>query len=575
MIPKKWVFLNERLDEDEIQGLINCVNMPKFLAVALLNRKIGPKKIEDFLRKSIGKVPHPNLLKDMDKAVIRIEKALINHEKIVVYGDYDVDGITSTAILYDFLKSEGADVSYYIPNRQDEGYGINILALQKIKKLGASLMITVDCGITASGEVEFAKTLGLDIIITDHHMCYEKVPKAVAVINPKQADDSYPFSELAGVGVCFKLMLALAIKFGKKANDYFQKYIDICAIGTIADVVPLIEENRIIVSAGLKRLRETERPGLRALLSMAGLDNKEINATTVSFGIAPRINAAGRVGKVEMGVKLLLETDEERAVQIAEYLNKENIARQQTEKKILEDVSQMIAQDSNFSKKKAIVLAKEGWHQGIIGIVASRLVEKYYKPTILISIEKGVGKGSGRSIEGINLFDALGGVSDMLIKYGGHELAAGLSIRQEDIQKLSDYLEQYIEDHLTAENIIPSILIDEMIEVGQIRPETVKILENSLAPFGAANPEPLFALTDSKITAIRKMGDSDKHVRLQVEKNGKQVICVGFSMSWIADTFSIGDTVDIAFCMNLNQFRGEVSVQAILKDMKLSKKNYA
>jgi len=568
MIPKKWVYLNEKLKEADIKLMMNGVHMPEFLAVALLNRRVGPNNVEDFLKKSVGKIPHPYLLKDMDKAADRIDEALKKKEKIVVYGDYDVDGITSTAMLYDFLLSEGADVSYYIPSRQDEGYGINILALQKIRKSGASLMITVDCGITASGEVEFAKTLGLDIIITDHHMCHEKIPKAVAVINPKQQDDTYPFSELAGVGVCFKLVLAMAIKLGKKASDYFGKYVDICAIGTIADVVPLTDENRIIVSAGLKRLKETNRPGLRALLSMAGLAGKELTASSVSFGIAPRINAAGRVGQVEKGVELLLETNEARAVPIADYLNRENIARQQTEKQILEDVTAMILADSNFSKRKVIVLAKEEWHPGVIGIVASRLVEKYYKPTILISIENGVGKGSGRSIEGINLFDALGNISDILLKFGGHEMAAGLSIRQEDIPKLYEHLEQYVAERLTAENSIPSIWIDEMIEAGQIRPETVKIIESSMAPFGAANPEPVFALMNAKITAIRKMGESEQHVRLQLEKGGLFITAVGFSMGWVADTFSIGDMVDVAFHMNLNDYRGEVSVQAVLKDIK-------
>jgi len=421
--------------------------------------------------------------------------------------------------------------------------------------------------------VEFAKTIGLDIIITDHHMCREKVPKAVAVINPKQDDDTYPFSELAGVGVCFKLVLAMAIKLGKKASYYFEKYIDICAIGTIADVVPLIDENRIIVSAGIKRLKETNRPGLRALLSMAGLDGKELVASSVSFGIAPRINAAGRVGQVEKGVELLLETDEARAVLIADYLNKENIARQQTEKQIIKDVEAMIASDNDFSKRKVIVLAKEEWHQGVIGIVASRLVETYYKPTILISIENGVGKGSGRSIEGINLFGALGELSDILLKFGGHEMAAGLSIRQENIPELYNHLERYVSEHLTKENGLPSVWIDQPIDVGQILPETVEIIEGGLAPFGAGNPEPVFALTNAKITSIRKMGESERHVRLQLEKSGRFITAVGFSMGRVADRFSIGDMVDVAFHMNLNHYRGEVSVQAVLKDIKMSQKN--
>lgn len=570
MVPKKWVYLNKQWKQQDIDEILERVPMPPFLAVALLNRKVCPDRAEDFLKKSLAKVPNPYLLKDMDKAVARIYEAIEKKETIVVYGDYDVDGITSTAMLYDFLRSEGANVCYYIPNRQEEGYGINILALQKFKKAGVHLVITVDCGITAIGEVAFANSIGLSMVITDHHICLDKVPQAAAVINPKQADDSYPFHELAGVGVCFKLVLALAMHRGYSSKEYFDKYVELCAIGTIADVVPLVEENRIMVSAGVKRLAQTTRPGLRALLSEAGLLNadRDLTAISVSFGIAPRINAAGRIGAAEKSVELLLESDPERAADLAQYLNHENSTRQQIEKQILIEAQQMIDADTDFAQKQVIVLAKEGWHQGVIGIVASRLLEKYYKPTILISIENGMGKGSGRSIHGINLFEALTSAEGLLTKFGGHELAAGLSILEENIPQLDAHLNQYVTEHLTEENKMPQLSIDEPIHMKDMNPQTVQMIWQTLAPFGAANPEPVFSLIGAKILMIRTMGDGERHVKLQLDKEGHGVTAIGFSMAWIAEQFAVGDIVDVAFCMHVNHYGGNTTVQAMLKDIK-------
>ena len=571
MIPKKWVYLDKQWTQQDIDAMVQQVKMPDIFAVALYNRQVKPDGAESYLKRSISNLANPLLLKDMDKAVARIWQAVDAGETIVIYGDYDVDGITSTAMLYDFLRAEGANVCYYIPSRSDEGYGINIMALQKFKKAGVNLVVTVDCGITAVGEVAFANSIGLSVVITDHHICQEKLPKACAVVNPKQPGDGHPFSELAGVGLCFKLVLALAIHHGYSTREYFDRYVELCAIGTIADVVPLVDENRIMVSAGVKRLAHTKHPGLKALMSAAGFgeSDRKIDATTVSFGLAPRINAAGRIGEAQKGVELLLEQDEARAYTLAQYLNRENSERQQIEKKILKEVQEMIDADLSFEKKQVIVLAKEGWHQGVIGIVASRLLEKYYKPTILIALDaEGVGKGSGRSIKGLNLFEALSASEDILLKFGGHELAAGLSIRQENVDILAHRLEQYVAEHLNPEDRVPQLAIDRAMDPKEIHVPMAHMLQEALSPFGAANSEPVWALLKAKITMIRRMGEDERHVRLQLSKEGKVFTAVGFSMAWIADNFVVGDEVDVAFCLQLNYYGGQESVQLMLKDVK-------
>lgn len=571
MLNKRWIFQNKDIDMQTVQKISADFGVPSIIATVLVNRGIcDSESIKLYLNKSIGGVHHPFLLKDAQKAAIRIKAAIDNYEKIVIYGDYDVDGITATSILYDFLRSLNANVDFYIPNRVDEGYGINILALQKIKRDGASLMITVDCGITAVGEVEFAKTIGLDIIITDHHTCKEEIPRAHAVINPKQPECEYPFKELAGVGVAFKVILAVALELGLSAKEYFDKYIDIVAIGTVADVVPLKDENRIFVSAGIKRFATTQNTGLKALSFTAGISDKTPNVGIISFIIAPRINAAGRVASASLAVELLITDSDERATEIALTLENENRERQHTEQLILQDALDMIDSDENFVKKKVIVLAQQDWHHGVIGIVASRLVDKFYRPAILLSLKDGNAKGSGRSIKGFNLFNALSHCDGLLLKFGGHELAAGLGLKYDDICEFDKLINTYAENVLTDDDLLPSVRIDSRISIYDLtiqNAEKILILE----PFGMGNPQPVFALINATITATRALSEG-KHCKLTLTKDGKNVDVLGFGMGELMQKFVVGDKLDIAFIMDINMFRGEKTLQLILKDARFAVK---
>lgn len=567
---KRWILLGKNADSSETEKIAKKLGIPPVIATVMRNRNIDAADYEAFLNKSIKNVHHPFLLKDAQKAAQRICKAIETKEKIVIYGDYDVDGITSTSILYMFLTSLGANTEFYIPNRSDEGYGINIPALQKIKNGGASLLITVDCGITAVGEVELAKAMGLCVIITDHHTCKEIIPNAYAVVNPKQPDCTYPFKDLAGVGVAFKLILAVALTLNLSAKIYFDKFIDIVAIGTIADVVSLTDENRIFVANGMNMLKNTSNLGLRALFKSGAIADKPINAGLISFTIAPRINAAGRVGSANSAVELLVTNSEKRAEEIAYALEDENRARQETEQTILSEANHMIESDNDFNKKRVIVLAKEGWHHGVIGVVASRIVDKYYKPTILISLKDGMGKGSGRSIKGFNLFNALTDSGEYLLKYGGHELAAGLGLNEADIDRFEKNINEYAKHHIEEEDLTPYINIDSMLEIGDLTVENAQIL-SVLEPFGMGNAQPIFAVKNVSVVAQRALGDG-RHVKLTVAKNGKTIDFLGFNMAEALAGFVVGSKIDIAFSMSVNLFRGEKQLQAVLKDARLSVK---
>ncbi len=564
MTQKRWIFLK---NPQNAQALADELHIPRVIATILANRDINTADgVKQFLSKSKSGIHHPFLLKDAEKAAERIQEAIDRKENVVIYGDYDVDGITSSAILYKFLKGLGLNVSYYIPNRVDEGYGINILALQKIRKEGASLMITVDCGITAVGEVEFAKTLGLDIIITDHHTCKEEIPRALAVINPKQPDCNYPFKDLAGVGVAFKFILAIVLKLGLNASQYFDEFIDIVSIGTIADVVSLTGENRLFVSQGLKKLQATDNVGIRALFEIAGIADKPLTAGTISFTIAPRINAAGRVGSATMAVELLVTDVEERAKEIAALLDDENHQRQQTEQEILKDALEIIGAMEKPNEKKVFVLAKEDWHHGVIGIVASRITDKFYKPTILISLTDKLGKGSGRSVKGFNIFDALTHCSDCLLKYGGHELAAGLGLSVDSIEEFDAKINAYANAVMTEETLVPYINIDAILQLSDLTLQSADML-SMLEPFGMGNPQPIFAVMNTTLHSVRKIGNG-KHCKISVSKSGRQAEFVGFNMSEVAESFKIGTILDLAFTIDSNVYRGTKQLQLILKDVR-------
>ncbi len=565
---KIWFYKNRGTDLDELTAFSEKFGVPPVIATVLFNRGIKDgDAARVFINKPLSSVNNPMDLPDSSKAAERIKKAILNKEKIVVYGDYDVDGITSTVLLYSYLKKKGAEVEYYIPDRVNEGYGINIMAINKIARGGAKLMITVDCGITAVGEVEFARTQNLDVIITDHHTCKEELPRAVAVVNPKRADSTYPFDALAGVGVVFKLVLALAVLMGDNTKDVFLEYVELASLGTIADVVSVSGENRIIIEYGLDVMRKGGNPGIRALLEVSGALLRPIDASSVAFSVSPRLNAAGRIGSADTAVRLLLSEDIEETKKIAEELNNANRNRQETEHLIFEEAMDKVMKDVNFDKKKVIVLAGEGWHHGVIGIVASRIAERFYKPCILISHENGVGKGSGRSIPGFNLFQALSECEEHLTNFGGHSQAAGLGIDTGSLEAFEKAINKYADKVLTNDDMIPKIQID-----CRIKPSTLSLgfaaALKKLEPYGIDNEKPVFSLLGAEITSIDTVGADKKHLRMKVVADGNQVSAIGFSMSEYAAFFKKGDLVDIAFSVDINVYHGTESLQIFLKDIK-------
>lgn len=568
MVRKLWKFRNDKIKPAAVRAAAEENNVPPMIASVLLNRGIAPSDFASFLSKSKRNIKNPMTMLDMDKAAERIKTAVENKEKMVIYGDYDVDGITSTALMYDFLSSLGADVIYYIPDRKDEGYGINIMAVNKLIKEGMKLLITVDCGITAIGEVEFAKLQGMDVVITDHHTCKERIPTAAyAVVDPKREDDDYGFDGLAGVGVAFKLMLAVVMLMGFDTGEYFDRYCDLAAIGTIADVVPLTDENRVIVDCGLKNLSEPERPGLAALFNVAGISGKKITASSIAFAIAPRMNAAGRLGTAKTAVELLLTNDPARAEEIALELDRENKERQETEQQIHKDALEMIASDPNFSKKKVIVLAKEGWHNGVIGIVASRITEAFYRPCILISLHDGTGKGSGRSIQGFNLFDALNSCEGLLTNFGGHAVAAGLGITENNIDEFTKKINKYADETLAESDMIPSVKVDSIVSERSLSINTARLI-SMLEPYGMGNERPVFVIKDTEAVQISAVGAEGKHLRMRVVKNGVSVGCIGFGLGEYINEIMPGDRVHLAFRFDINNYQGNESLQLQLTDIK-------
>ena len=565
---KKWEYKYKQHKREEITRIANEYSIHPIIAAVLLNRGIAESEIKSYFAKSMHDVVNPLKMKDMDKAVARIMAALEKHEPIVVYGDYDVDGITATAVLYDFLRSEGADVDYYIPERGGEGYGINIRAVNKLIKQGKELLISVDCGITALGETSFAHLQGMDVIITDHHTCKERIPEdAAAVLDPKREDDEYPFDSLCGAGVAFKLILALTMAMGKDTGKCFNKYIDLVAIGTVADVVPLTGENRIFVDRGLKLLQEPKRPGIQALFKVAGV-KQPITASTIGFSIAPRLNASGRLYSASIGVELLLSDDYDRAFEIARELDNANRERQNEEQKIFEEALDIIARDPNFEKKKVIVLSSTGWHQGVIGIVASRLNERYYKPCILISDDgKGNGKGSGRSIPDFNLFDALTACEDTLTGFGGHSVAAGLNVNIADIPRFSEAINKYAHKHISSDMLIPKLEIDCPINPCHVTLKNAKVFSH-MEPFGMNNEKPVFSMSGLEILYISAVGADNKHLRLKLAKDQMTFNGIGFSLGAFADTLTPGMHIDAAFQLDVNHYQGTESVQLVIKDIK-------
>ena len=557
---KKWQICE--VDKEKVEKLKSKYGISELLATILVNKNITTQKeIEEFLNPTRNDFFDPFLINDMDIAVERIRKAIETQEKVIIYGDYDVDGITSITVLKSFLKDVGLDVDYYIPNRLEEGYGLNKNAIDEIAKNKYTLMITVDCGISAIEEVNYANSLGIEVIVTDHHEPGEELPKALAVIDNKRKDSKYPFRELAGVGVAFKVSQALAQSMNVKEEEYL-KYLDIVCVGTISDIVPLISENRVITKLGIKLLKQTRNTGLKAIINSSGYS--QINSTTISFGVAPRINACGRMGKAEQALKLLLSKDIYEVNKLTQELNNYNRERQEIEKEIFESVLNKIEQN-NLDKNRTIVVGGEGWHHGVIGIVSSKITEKYFKPSILLSFEEdGTGKGSGRSIPGFDLHEALMKCENCLEKFGGHSMAVGLTLKKDKFEQFFDEFEKVAKENKT-ENIVPIINVDAKIELNEIDKTVVEDLKQ-LEPFGEANKMPVFALKNIRIDSIRALSEG-KHLKLTLRDNNQIINAIGFNIGELANEYKIGDKVDLAGVLEINTFNGIDNLQINIKDI--------
>ena len=556
--PKFNQDFSERIDE-----ISKKFNTSELVSKIIAKKNLTDEQIKVFLEPTRHDFHDPYLMPDMNEAIERIKKAIDNKEKITIYGDYDVDGITSVSILYKFFKDLNVETDIYIPNRITEGYGLNENAIRTIFERGTNLIITVDCGITAIDEVKLATELKMDVIVTDHHEPGEDIPEdAIAVIDCKRKDNQYPFRELAGCGVAFKLTQALSKKL-QIDEKFYLKNLDLACIGTISDIVPLVDENRTIAKLGLMLVNQTKNIGLKELINQSKYKN--INSETVSFGLSPRINASGRMGHQEDGLNLFLTNDPIKARELATKLNEYNNERQRIEKKIFEEV---VVRAENESEKKCIVLGNANWHHGIIGIVSSKITEKYYKPSILICFEGEEAKGSGRSIKGFDLHEAVEKCSKNLTAFGGHSMAVGLSLKTKDFEKFKNDFEKYASEHITDEMLQKTIDIDEIITKKDINIEKIKDLKK-LEPFGEGNKKLLILYKNLKINSIRTLSEG-KHLKLLVEDDGIGINAMGFNMGYLASQYKIGDKVDIVGNIEVNSYNGKDSIQLVIVDLRKS-----
>lgn len=548
-------------------NLSKKLNISPITAQILINRGIKNEiEAESFLSPTLFDLPSPFLMKDMEKAVDGILGAILNNEKIAIYGDYDVDGVTATSLFHSFFKLIDVEVYYYNPDRLIEGYGINFNAVKKLKEKGVSLIVSGDCGITAWKEVEQAKQIGIDFIITDHHKPPEKLPDSVAVLNPHQPECKYPADEITGVGVIFNLLIALrrALRdknFFKNGEPNLGDFLDLVALGTVADCAPIINVNRLMVKEGIKRISRTKRKGLIALKEVSSIEG-EVSTFDLGFKLGPRINAVGRLGSADAAVELLITDDLNKARHIAKAINQENANRQNVEAVILEEALKMVEDNKEFLDSNSLVLASKDWHPGLIGIVASRICEKYQKPAFLISIdENGVGKGSGRGIEGINLYTILSSVGDIFEQFGGHELAAGIVISEDKINLFRKKLSECIKK--LGNKAKKELKIDCKIDLSDVDNDLVNEL-NILAPFGIGNPEPVF-LAES-VEVISKRVFKNKHMGLKIRKGKVQFDAIWFNLK---EMISITDVIDIVFTPEFNNWNGKKSIRFNVKDINL------
>lgn len=560
-----------KVNKERAIAMANKLEIPPLLAMMLDIRGITKEEdVINFLQENKD-FSDPFLMKDMDKAVERITTAVENGEKICVYGDYDADGVTSTSLLYSYLRdSLGADVMFYIPTRTGEGYGMNKGAVDKIHSQGVTLIITVDNGISAREEIDYANSLDIDTVITDHHMPSGAIPKAVAVVNAHQKDDKSPFKDFSGVGVAFKLVMAIEGEYAD-VDSLLENFSDIATLGTIGDIVPLVGENRTLVKNGLRHIQNSDRIGINAMKQESGIAEKEINSSNVAFTLVPRINAGGRLGSSEKSVNLLLTEDEDEAVTIADKLGMDNRERQSIEKEILTSIDEEVRRTPNIVNDKILVFAGKGWHQGVVGIAASRIKEIYDKPTIIIGIDDdGVARGSGRSVEGFSLCDAVFACSEHLTHYGGHPMAVGISLEKEKINDFRKAINAYCKDIKMPYNILH---IDCKLNPNQL---DLSILDSLsyIEPCGASNPSPIFGLYNMTVIATKEMGNG-KHMRITLSRGQGQVpvYAVYFNHNFQSCSYRNGDIVDVAVSLDRNIYNGQENLSVIIKDIKYSQSN--
>jgi len=548
------------------QELARELAIPPIVAQLLINRKIATvEEAEAFLHPSLLKLNDPFLMKGMDQAVSRIKKAIDKKEKILIYGDYDVDGISATAVLHVALKHIGADIQHYIPNRIEEGYGLNKKAISHIKNKNVDLVITVDCGITGHAEIDILNASSIDTIITDHHLPSEKLPNAYTIINPLQKDCQYPDKNLSGVGVAFKLASALI----GMDNSWLYEHLDLVCLGTIADVVPLVGENRILVKNGLEQLTHTKKKGLKALIETSYLKGKDMTSHYVGYILGPRINASGRLGSPELALRLLLTDDDKEALDLAKRLHQENKNRQKTEEAVLRQALSRVDRDVNFKEERVIVLEDEGWHKGVLGIVASRLVDRFYRPAVIISMDGEIGKGSCRSIKNFHLFDALDECSGLLDNYGGHSYAAGLTVDKNRLPDFKKKINEIAHEKILTDDLIPTVNIDMEIPISSLNNKLLADLDE-LSPFGLGNPKPVFSsrnLTIKTAPAMLRRGG----IKMWVTDGNTTAEAIGFNMSDSLPSDLFGQKIDLAYSCGLNTYKGITSIQLQLKDLQPSK----
>jgi single-stranded-DNA-specific exonuclease len=547
---------------------MELINVPRVIAQILLNRGVGTfDEARYFLKPTMDDLHNPFLMADMDQAIERIASAIEKNEHIMIFGDYDVDGTTSTTLLYLTIKLLTDQVSYFIPDRLKEGYGLSIYGIQVAKDRGAGLILAVDCGITANKEVDQARLMGLDVIIIDHHVPGETLPDAVAVLNPKRMDCDYPFKELCGVGLAYKVAQALAEQVGLPDHAVYT-HMDLVALGTTADIVPLRDENRVLTKYGLAMIQETKKAGLQALINAVGLKQKEIVTGHVVFGLAPRINAAGRMGDANRVVRLLTTENREEAEQLAEELNMENIRRRQQDSVAFEEARDVVENDKFLSEANGIVLASERWHPGIIGIVASRMVEAFSRPVVMIAMNGGTGRGSARTMGDFHLYNAIKECADLLIQFGGHHHAAGLSIARENVTAFQQRFHEVVTANATPEDFISRLNIDSEIEFDEVTPRLMKLLK-MLGPFGPDNNHPVLVSRNLTLVGAPNIIGSEKtHLKFKVRQNNHVIDAIGFGMADYADQLRAQpNRVHLAYTLEENTWHGKTSTQLRIKDI--------